>query len=298
MSNVKPKMGQVWENNGNEYTAKQALDGFVNMWAPQISAKLGIKIDDGFYSVFKFIPQNDLEWLAVNEPVWKADHFVVIRKDSDWGTMYHRALNSSLEWYIRQQWQDKRYELGLDTEPKSKTYTGDALYPLKHYSFPCVLTPIKKETKMIDLSNAKVGDKFVARNDTIVSFLARTKMNSICESNTGRAIVYHHNGQLDESVGAGINNYGWDIKSKHEPRHWLKDLPDADLFSDDVNWIAFDNNQSWWAYPSEPELLIRDFEGKGQQQIKAIKMPTLSGDDWKLSKISIADLKAWQGANK
>lgn len=124
MSNkVTPKVGQVWENNGNEYKVKQMLDGFVNMWASPISAKLGIAIDDGFYSVFTFVPQNDLEWLAVNVHEWNCqDSFQVICKADNRAGYHHEGL---LGCYTRKQWQNKRYYLGLDKKPHYKMINGE-----------------------------------------------------------------------------------------------------------------------------------------------------------------------------
>lgn len=75
----------------------------------------------------------------------------------------------------------------------------------------------KLTTTEIDLSNAQVGDEFVLNNGSIVSFFARTKMNSICQLTSGHAMLYHHNGKFDESVEIGDNGQNWDIVSKREP---------------------------------------------------------------------------------
>ena len=155
---------------------------------------------------------------------------------------------------------------------------------------------------MIDLSTAVVGDKFLDDNDNVVEIV-------IVDHETGRYIgkgagviggrtfygVYYKNGYNDINDAVGL-------VSKHEPRHWLKDLPDADLFIDDITHIAGTRGGEWQAYRGESIMGTCCFDNESTDtftsSINMIKMPTLTGDEWCDSKISIVDLKAWQEVNK
>lgn len=78
-------------------------------------------------------------------------------------------------------------------------------------------------------------------------------------------------------------------------------MPSADLF--DGEWISCDragNDDDWYAYPFEPkigETTNRWVTNNANYSLRGVKMPDLTGDEWKLSKISIADLREWQKAN-
>lgn len=84
-------------------------------------------------------------------------------------------------------------------------------------------------------------------------------------------------------------NSGLSIASKLDNRHWLGQLPDADLFklyqTTDISCTQFG---AWIAHN----------HGGHTNTLYGKMMPTLTGDEWRNSKISIDELRAWQGANK
>ena len=73
--------------------------------------------------------KNDLEWLAVNLTVWKSifDGMRVFKQGSEASFTSHddghRCMQGA-EAYTRQQWQNMRYRLGLDTKPHYKLING------------------------------------------------------------------------------------------------------------------------------------------------------------------------------
>ncbi len=134
----------------------------------------------------------------------------------------------------------------------------------------------------IDLTGAKVGDKFL---DGIGQTLEMV-MISENKYETDYLAKFDKTGELlllgkDGKVKALEHCY---LAAKHDPRPWLKDLPHADLFelfsSKDVQC---DSSGVW-------------FDHRGMS-LNADKMPTLTGDQWMDSKISIVKLKAWQVEN-
>ncbi len=79
-------------------------------------------------------------------------------------------------------------------------------------------------------------------------------------------------------------------------RTWIKEMPDAGVFNDKC-WLACDKCGDWWIYTEEPqssrtawlttmvcEELSRYF----------FNLPTLEGDQWKYSCISVIELAEWQ----
>ncbi len=151
---------------------------------------------------------------------------------------------------------------------------------------------------MIDLTGAKIGDKLNSSTGFIMKVVLTGDHNLVLEAPSGRLDVFNFSGE---------NSTGVKITSKVDPRPWLKDLPDADLFRG--AWLACDNNEEWYTYSQEP--LVCDGteewymygngvidELSGEWVPVGIKMPILTGDQWKDSKISIPELKAWQLANQ
>jgi hypothetical protein len=78
------------------------------------------------HKTLKLIPQNDLEWLAVNEPEWcDRKQFNFIRKGELFGAVYHVDNNHQFRWYSRNEWQNMRYYLGLDKKPHYRLVKGE-----------------------------------------------------------------------------------------------------------------------------------------------------------------------------
>lgn len=146
----------------------------------------------------------------------------------------------------------------------------------------------------IDLRAAVVGDKFDSANERY-ELLIKTDKDYVVKGNGGRIYVVNSRGGSYEADAVKLI-------SKYEPRHWLKDLPDADLFVG--GWLAENNGSGWFCHENEPN---RD-DGNGGVSLYAdsgrsvsclcLKMPTLTGDEWRDSKVSIDDLRTWQKENK
>ncbi len=143
---------------------------------------------------------------------------------------------------------------------------------------------------MIDLSNAKVGDKFETRNGHAATIIAKAHNNNCLAFSDGSLMLCRNDGTIATS--------GSIIISKHEPRQWLKDMPDADLIRG--QWIACDNNLDWMSYDAEPYIQETTFDSSYEHFVlEGFKgMPKLKGDEWKDSKISIDELREWQKENK
>lgn len=287
MNNVKPMVGQVWENNDNDYIVKAIMLGICNKGVRVVCDEIRANfiVNGGFTDVFTFIPQNDLEWLAVKVDKWAVPSSNFIARAPSDCVDYSApclSLNYPQKKYTRQQWQNKRYELGLD-EPKNKITWADCPFPTININCPCALTPIKKETKMIDLSTTKVGDEFVDGNDNIIKIVC---VNNYAPKKYVGTINGRSAGMYDKH-GKNIDPTCVNIVSRYEPRHWLKDLPDAWVFElYETLELSCGSSGVWFAHLRNDTLAIA-----------GPKMPTLTGEEWKLSEISIPDLKAWQEAN-
>lgn len=152
---------------------------------------------------------------------------------------------------------------------------------------------------MIDLSTAVVGDKFVTE-DNQECVISLKKGYDICfELLDGADLLFITN---EDGVPSNANYHNLRIKSKRDPRHWLGWLPDADLFSG--NWLAENNSGGWFCHENEPNREDNNggvslYADSGRSvNCLCLKMPTLTGDEWRNSKISIDDLRAWQKENK
>lgn len=231
MKNVKVKRGQKWSNENDkarEVTIADAIDGCVKYIQYPMVFSMHL---NQFVEHFKFIPQNDLEWLAVNEPEWFHGDCNWIRRDKTNNTMYtdepNNELNKQYTYYHWSQLQNMRHELGLDDKPNRSIYLGPI--PL---NYPCVLTPIIKEPKMIDLSIAKVGDEYQTEYNDVFKMVS-CNGNSICWSgySEGDGPFYY---VTDYSGVFQDNDDTPNLFSKCESRLWPKDLPDADVGKDKV----------------------------------------------------------------
>lgn len=151
--------------------------------------------------------------------------------------------------------------------------------------------PKQKETRMIDLSKAKVGDEFEYFGEIAkLAYAHELKTRFVLETKCG-VIVCNEKGE-------GCTSDPFQL-IKHEPRHWLKDLPSADLFN--CAWLACEKNDGWYSFDREPLVNPNPCSYFGIDKachLKHLFMPILTGDEWEFSKISIPDLKAWQLINK
>lgn len=112
MSNVKVKVGQVWKlPAGFTVTVDTVCDAIV-------TCGNAIYNIDRFNNLLTFIPQNDLEFWAVEIDVWPDDSWKSLwfRRDER-GAITHEAQ------IIRTEWQNMRYELGVDVEKAMRKLT-------------------------------------------------------------------------------------------------------------------------------------------------------------------------------
>lgn len=142
---------------------------------------------------------------------------------------------------------------------------------------------------MINLKGAEVGDKFDSANERY-ELVMKSEHDYVIKGNGARLYVTGRSGRsYCDSV---------ELLSKADPRHWLKDLPDADSFTGE--WVSCDNDGSWFTFSSEPQLETSMFtiDNSDYDIVSGIKMPELTVGEWKASKISIDELRQWQKDNK
>ena len=111
MNNVKPQVGQKWDI----YTPDINL-GIVEIKSidgdkAKLTNNMVVSVS-GIRESCEFIPQNDLEWLAVNVDLWTWDRCG--RLSRYLGGYAFSAVSDIKNSYTRRQWQNMRYYLGLD----------------------------------------------------------------------------------------------------------------------------------------------------------------------------------------
>ena len=145
---------------------------------------------------------------------------------------------------------------------------------------------------MINLSNAKIGDWYKLKNNNESTVIFATD-DAVILDFEGVTIMVDKGGETLHE------NSGLSVVSKIDTRPWLKDMPDAGIFADEVKWFACDADGCWHAYKEEPEPKASEWDASGFfSGLRFVKMPTLTADQWKDSKVSIEELREWQGANK
>lgn len=73
---------------------------------------------------WKFIPQNDLEWLAVHVEKWNGHQYEGIVDDSLLSRVGIDNWSFTDVGHTREQWQNMRYYLGLDKKPHYEFING------------------------------------------------------------------------------------------------------------------------------------------------------------------------------
>lgn len=216
-----------------------------------------------FDSSFEFVPQNELEYLAVNIKVWNQNtNLRAFKNDSIHG--YGFVSTTVPGSCSHSQWQECRYEIGLDDRPQ------------------------KEEVKMYFMYGKVVGDQFECHGDIVtLAYISKSRSRFVLDSNSGGVMVCNKNGN-------GCTSAPFQLKS-HDPRPWLKDMPDAGLFSD--GWLAFEHEGDGWSwYSSNPSCGDARLEPASLWFLKCL--PLLTGEQWVDSCISIADLAKWQAERK
>ena len=133
MSKVKPQVGQIWKDpgrEGDEWVVTEALshEGVIvvecshNKYSDIMpDGGTNAFLESDFVEFFEFIPQNDLEWLAVKAGAWEFDDCDFIAREESRELYIEDSESeycSQFQYYTHQQWQNMRYKLGLDEKPR------------------------------------------------------------------------------------------------------------------------------------------------------------------------------------
>ncbi len=123
MKQPKLKVGQIWRETGLEVNVKSfEPNRGIWWWSDGAQCKQGYADKH-----MEFVPQNDLEWLAVNEPEWFHGDCRYVRRD-DSRAMYCDDLGIGIDnnyiYYTQEQHRNERYRLGLDTKPHYEFING------------------------------------------------------------------------------------------------------------------------------------------------------------------------------
>lgn len=267
---VKPQAGQVFKlvrglsgfTLDETITADERLDGTVKFTLDRSGAYTFFS-DKEVAHYFEFVAQNDLEWLTVNIEVWNANtHMSVFKKDGGCG--YGFVLAGGCDSYNHSKWQECRYSLGLDDRPQ------------------------QEEVIMYFMEGKVVGDQFKYYGQVAtLAYISKSGNRFVLDSASGGVIVCNENGK-------GCTSDDFQLE-KHDPRPWLKDLPDASLLSCEVVGIGKlkDHDGGYWYF-----VHSSDSSGDDRRFLPLSDMPMLSDKDCETSEISIADLAKWQAENK
>lgn len=122
MKQPKPMVGQTWHCSANEVDviAMHFIKNGNMEWSDGENSDL-----EWTHEFMTFVPQNDLEWLAVNVDKWDCDK-PLIRTNGTLKGYNFQSINAcpGVNCYTRHQWQNMRYRLGLDTKPHYKLING------------------------------------------------------------------------------------------------------------------------------------------------------------------------------
>ena len=120
MNKVKPQVGQVWEED-DVSEGQETIHHIDEVGNVYWCENRNVFSNKEQMRHWEFVPQNDLEWLAVNECAWDGDNeYPLIYRDDyhDHDQVDYCTLDAEMESYTRQQWQNMRYKLGLDEKPR------------------------------------------------------------------------------------------------------------------------------------------------------------------------------------
>lgn len=124
MNKVKPQAGQVWDCNVIGGISRRVVREVIDNGAYHDGVFFECANHMGANHLLEcgvFIPQTDLEWLAVNVGEWLYDDcgFVRLGGAKEYYTDdIDNEYCSQFQYYTRQKWQNMRYKLGLDEKPR------------------------------------------------------------------------------------------------------------------------------------------------------------------------------------
>ena len=125
MKQPKPMVRQIWKRSRTNTNVSDVVKGecvtILGVYDDLVSYGEYTALPSyRFAEEFYFVPQNDLEFAAVNLDKWyfAADHIHV-----NGGTLLvcHESVTGAISY---EQWKSERYRLGLDTKPHYKLING------------------------------------------------------------------------------------------------------------------------------------------------------------------------------
>ncbi len=311
---IKPASGQVWESESTTITLMNKSEtknwDFWNSRNENGGAIHPIH-EKALHDYYKFVPQTDLEWLAVNLNKWGHDGFNCVELDNKQLCYVNKSKRETI---TKQQWQQKRIELGLDKGKKKAvplpeigsewvdklrdgkylTVTGVKIengLSFVEYIEGAAIDLInrnaclacdfyewfkpKKGKEMIDLSDAKVGDEFELSTGDSVELMLIGDKNAVTKNCSGRYRAVKFSGDY----GSGLS-----IVKKIDPNAWWKDLPPAEWFElfMAVTISRYSNDDAWLAHDEHGNMHTLNLDIKvNEHQL-----------------IDISDLKKWQEEQK
>lgn len=118
---IKVRAGQVWTNGtGDNYIVKTTHLGPCNKGvriAHETTGKQTVVAGD-FDHAYKFVPQNDLERMAIDTPEWHWGDHCFYR----YGGMVTKENHTKI---FKSEWQNMRYHLGQDKKPHYRLTGGE-----------------------------------------------------------------------------------------------------------------------------------------------------------------------------
>ena len=114
MKQPKPMVGQTWNITKPFAGGVQTIDSIIG---DEIHLANACPVSVGeLHRWAKFVPQNDLEWLACNVDNWGSEYPDYNFVSRYFGWSFHKQMATNR--YTRKQWQNTRYKLGLDDKPR------------------------------------------------------------------------------------------------------------------------------------------------------------------------------------
>lgn len=146
---------------------------------------------------------------------------------------------------------------------------------------------------MIDLNAASVGDEFnyvdYYRDSSTFGVFSHKLVMTLVSKGSDDYVLIDQNGShhVIDKGSDSTNGTDFRLRSKYDHRHWLKDLPDADLFDSSVDWVEchWKNKGNFW---------FGSNEGIEAEYWIPLKMPTITEEECEQSRISIPELRKWQ----
>lgn len=179
----------------------------------------------------------------------------------------------------------EKHDIDLHDEPIVPDSTGYSVSSFDQDGFT-----LHKEGNKLKLTKDDIGKEFENKAGITFEVCLVGDHGAVLISQFGDYITCSLNGVISQDDDNLLVN-------RHEPRWWLKDLPNANLFKG--KWIACDRLNRWIIFPHKPVIGSTGFY-QGGSELVGIKMPLLKPKkcEWKLSEISIEELGKWQKENK